>query len=63
MTQETTTGTTKPDMFDGESEPMVGLTYWVRCGGYRARAIYTTSGKWLSPHNGKEVERAVSFFS
>jgi|GEM_PF-3771939 len=44
-----------------QNEPIPGLVYWVRGDGFRTRAIYTTSGKWLLPHNGKEVEGVISF--
>jgi len=45
-----------------EFKPTVGLTYWVRCSGSRTRAIYTSTGKWLTPHNGKEVDGVIGFF-
>jgi|GEM_PF-3661675 hypothetical protein len=47
-----------------EPQPIAGFTYWVRCEeGYRVRAIYTSSGKWLLPHNGEEVKGVVGFNS
>jgi hypothetical protein len=53
----------KSEAFGKETKPVAGITYWVCCKGYRTRAIYTTSGKWLLPYNGKEVIDVISFFS
>ena len=63
MSWETVENPKKPkESSESEAAPMVGQTYWVRCGGYRTRATYTSSGKWLEPHNGKEVDRVTGFF-
>lgn len=60
---ETIPPPTQPERPDREAKPMVGITYWIRCQGYRTRAVYTSSGKWLMIHNGKEVENVLGFFS
>ena len=63
MSQQTIANTDRPnDVPQIESEPVVVKTYWIRCEGYRTRATFTSTGKWLLPYNGKEVVVVIGFF-
>lgn len=63
MSQQPIANTDRPsDLPQNEAKPIVGKTYWIRCEGYRTRATFTSTGKWLLPHNGKEVVGVLGFF-
>ena len=44
------------------AKPEPETVYWVKCDGYRTRAVYGQGGKWFAVNDGKEVENVREFF-